>query len=101
MNNEERLIPFLGGLVIGGAAGSQTNKYPYYNNYPYAYYPMNYNSQPYYYQNQYIQPVPMNQTYYTYNDYQNGNIPLASNDNSMYQQRNYIDLSYVPIYKKD
>ena len=101
MNNDQRLIPFLGGLVIGGAAGSNASKYPqYYNNYPPTYYPMYYNNQPYYYPNQYVQPSPINKTYYTYNEYPIG-VETTSDNNNMYQQRSNIDLSYVPIYKKD
>ena len=58
MNNDQRLIPFLGGLVIGGAAGSQTGRYPINNQYP-AYYQQPYYGTPYYaYPNQYAQQVP-------------------------------------------
>ena len=92
MNNDQRLIPFLGGLVIGGAAGSQTGRYPAYNQYP------TYYQQPYYaYPNQYAQQVPITSTYYTYNDYQGSNVPMVDNE-TMYQQRNINDLSYVPLY---
>ena len=92
MNNDQRLIPFLGGLVIGGAVGNQTVRYPYY--YP-PYYGANYA----YYPIQYVQQVPNTQTYYPYNDYQN-EYNLAQNNisNNMYEQRNIKDLSFVPIY---
>ena len=62
MNNDQRLIPFLGGLVLGGVAGNQTIRYPYYSYYPPIYGTNNYT----YYPNQYVQQVPNNQTYYTY-----------------------------------
>lgn len=88
MNNDQRLIPFLGGLVIGGAAGNQTARYPYY------YYPPYYGNA-YYYPTQYVQQVPNTQTYYPYNQYQN-EYNLAQNN--MYEQRNIKDLSFVPIY---
>lgn len=98
MNNDQRLIPFLGGLVIGGAAGSQTGRYPINNQYP-AYYQQPYYGTPYYaYPNQYAQQVPITSTYYTYNDYQGSNIPLAENE-VVYQQRSISDLSFVPLYK--
>lgn len=93
MNNDQRLIPFLGGLVLGGVAGNQTVRYPTYY-YPPYYGPVNYP----YYPNQYVQQVPNAQPYYPYNEYQQGyNLP----QNNMYEQRNTTDLSYVPIYKKD
>ena len=59
MNNDKRLIPFIGGLAIGGLGGAALNKnnympyyqypvyqYPYYTYYPYqqTYYP-NFNQQ--------------------------------------------------------
>ena len=88
MNNDQRLIPFLGGLVIGGAAGNQTARYPYY------YYPPYYGNA-YYYPTQYVQQVPNTQTYYPYNQYQN-EYNLAQNN--MYEQRNIKDLSFVPLY---
>ena len=93
MNNDQRLIPFLGGLVIGGAAGSQTNRIPYYNNYPVYYAPY-----PYYYGNypvQYPQQTSMNSPYYAYNEYQPNN---EINTPIQYQERSIDDLSYVPIY---
>ena len=97
MNNDQRLIPFLGGLVLGGVAGNQTVRYPTYY-YPPYYGPVNYP----YYPNQYVQQVPNAQTYYPYNEYQQGyNLPQNNMVNTMYEQRNTSDLSYVPIYKKD
>ena len=94
MNNDQRLIPFLGGLVIGGAAGNQTARYPYY------YYPPYYGNA-YYYPTQYVQQVPNTQSYYPYNQYQNGYyLPQNTSSNTMYEQRNSNDLSYVPIYKE-
>lgn len=97
MNNDQRLIPFLGGLVIGGVAGNQTVRYPNYY-YPPYYGPINYS----YYPNQYVQQVPNVQTYYPYNEYQQGyNLSQNNIANTMYEQRNTSDLSYVPIYKKD
>lgn len=103
MNNDQRLIPFLGGLVIGGAAGSQTGRYPYYNQYPAYYYPM-YNNTPYYvYPNQYVQPMPPASTYYTYNDYQTGSLMPQDSEmpqSVMNQQRSINDLSFVPLFNE-
>ena len=48
MNNEERLIPFLGGLVVGGAVSSNVNRPTYYQAPYYTYYPQ-YNYYPYQY----------------------------------------------------
>ena len=94
MNNDQRLIPFLGGLVLGGVAGNQTARYPYYP----PYYGTNYA----YYPNQFVQVVPNNQQYYPYNEYQNGYyLPQNTSSNIMYEQRNSNDLSYVPIYKEN
>ena len=96
MNNDQRLIPFLGGLVIGGAAGNQIGRYPYY------YYPPYYGTNYAYYPNQYVQQVPPTSTYYAYNDYQNDyNIPQNNIPNTMYEQRGIKDLSIVPIYKEN
>ena len=61
-NNNDRLIPFLGGLVLGGVGGSviDNNRYPYNNNYypvynfPYQYPPYNY------YQTNTYQQLPTN-----------------------------------------
>ena len=57
MDNEQRLIPFLGGLAIGGLGGAivDNNRYNYINQYPnyynpYPYYQYNYYPQPQYYQ---------------------------------------------------
>lgn len=96
MNNDQRLIPFLGGLVIGGAAGSQTARYPYY------YYPPYYGPNYTYYPTQYVQQVPNTQAYYPYNDYQSEyNLAQKNISNSMYEQRNMEDLSFVPIYNDE
>lgn len=94
MNNDQRLIPFLGGLVIGGVAGNQ-GRYPYY------YYPPYYGTNYAYYPNQYVQQVPTTSTYYAYNDYENSyNMPQNNISTSMYDQRSMSDLSYVPIYNE-
>lgn len=52
-NNEERLIPFVGGALLGGLAGSTIGRQPY------GYYPY-----PMYYNNYY--PYYPNGNYYTY-----------------------------------
>ena len=97
MRNDQRLIPFLGGLAIGGIGGSiiDNNKinyapYPYYV-YPYPqynYYPTMYN---------YQYPPLVNSPYYASKTM--GDVPSIVT-NYKYNQRNLdADLSYVPIYR--
>lgn len=104
MNNDKRLIPFIGGLAIGGLGGAALNK----NNYmPYYQYPV--------YQYPYYTYYPYQQTYYpnfnqqnmmTYpNLYQNnvssakimGDVPSVVSYNK--DERSYYDISYVPPYR--
>lgn len=99
MNNDQRLIPFLGGLVVGGAVGNTynrpyyTNYYPYPNNQTYSYYPQ-YN----YYPNQYYPEYQYNPnaTYPVKMVNEQGYPIIVSSD-----ERSISDLSYVPIYKKE
>lgn len=105
MKNDQRLIPFLGGLVLGGVGTSivDNSKMPYYNTYP-GYYPYQYPAYNYYQPNQY-QQLPINSTAY----------PMYSQYNYVYpsakivkeqptdiiftnQNRSYNDISYVPPY---
>lgn len=107
MNQDQRLIPFLGGLVLGGVGGAAfDNKFQGYNYYPP--YSNVYNQYPTYYQ---TQPLQYYQQYYPYNLY-NQYQPQQTNtltkmideqpSNIMYSQyeRGIIDLSFVPIYKE-
>ena len=122
MNNDQRLFPFLGGLVLGGVGGAfaEGNKMNY-NNYPYYYqqpynnyyqYPVNnYNYYPYAY-NQHT--LPVNSTQYPqynnmpYNQYQfntdiiaPGKIIEETPVPVLYttDTRGIEDLSYVPKYR--
>lgn len=52
--NDTRLIPFLGGAIIGGIGGAAISNNQGYNSY-YPYYP-----QPVYYYTPYYNPYPMN-----------------------------------------
>ena len=102
MNKDQRLIPFLGGLAIGGIGGAifDNNRY-----YPYQY-PTNY-YYPYQQYNSYY-PLPQNQSYYpnmnnTYPIMQSnatkmmGDVPSIVTSNI--DNRSYIyDASYVPPY---
>lgn len=111
MNKDQRLIPFLGGLVLGGVGGAAfDNKYQNYN-YGYNYYPPYnnvYNQYPIYYQ---TQPISYNQQYYPYNMYANQTYPQAVNPSKLIEEqpstilyssyeRGNTDLSYVPIYRQ-
>ena len=103
MRYDQRLIPFLGGLAIGGIGGQiidnnrinygyYPNPYPYYNNvYPqYNYYP------------------PVNNTpYYAYPSYMNTNVSKVMGDTpsivtyaKMDERMINQDLSFVPIYRQ-
>ncbi|MCI5744824.1 MAG: hypothetical protein MR270_00875 [Erysipelotrichaceae bacterium] len=106
MYEDQRLIPFLGGLIVGGAAGTafDNKNMPYYQqpynyNYPYPYYANNYN---------YISPyVNQGYGYYYYNE------PIISSSNkagkiineqpidvSLYNNQLYRDISRVPKYQQ-
>ncbi len=117
MRNDDRLIPFLGGLVIGGVGGAavENNKYPYYNNgyfnqQPYYNYPPQqfYNYNPYAYNTQILPTNSMQYPQYNNipyntvgNDVITGKIvneeplPLVVNGDS----RNNEDISYVPRFR--
>ena len=101
MNNDQRLIPFLGGLVIGGAVGNGINNMPYQQQY----------YQPYYYPYPYYQNVPVSQQIsypnYTYNESQTNVIApnkiISENPYPVYlntDERSLFDLSYVPVYQQ-
>ena len=107
-NNNDRLIPFLGGLVLGGVGGSviDNNRYPYNNNYypvynfPYQYPPYNY------YQTNTYQQLPTNSYSYPLYNQQNYTYPnmkiiqeqptdiIVNNDS-----RSLSDISFVPPYR--
>jgi len=111
MNNNQRLIPFLGGLVLGGVGGAAfDNRYPNYS-YGYNYYP------PYYVYNQYPtyyypaqQPIStpaVAQYNMSFNPYQSDTMTpmkvINENPTSILyssSERNINSLSHVPIYKK-
>ena len=59
VTNEQRLIPFLGGAIIGGIGGAAISNNQGYGNYYQSYYPY-----PVYYYPSYYSPYPMyyNQT---------------------------------------
>lgn len=115
MYKDQRLFPFIGGLVLGGVTGAyaEGNKmmpaYPpyvnqYYNNYPYPYY--------YNYQNQYQYPYYNNMNYPynqavvnsdTYpNNYMQNEAKIINEDNSdiiISDARGlYSNISDVPKY---
>lgn len=103
MNNDKRLIPFIGGLAIGGLGGAAFNRYNYM---PYYQYPVY--QYPYYYPYQQQTYYPnMNQTnMQTYpNIYSNnynaakimGDVPSVVSYNQ--DERSYYDASYVPPYR--
>lgn len=91
MRNDQRLIPFLGGLVIGGVGGAaaEGNK-QYYNN---SYYPPYYYNQPYY--NNY--PYQQYNNYYPY-AYNQQSLPVNS---SQYPQNSNMQYSYQYQYQTD
>lgn len=95
----ERLIPFLGGLVLGGVGGAvaEGNKFNYNGYYSQPYY--QYPTYPYAY---YQQPLPYPQYNFPYNNsIISGKIineepmPIIINQD----ERNVLDLSYVPKYQ--
>ena len=111
MNNDQRLIPFLGGLIVGGIGGAAfDNKQPYYG-YNYPYNNIYYQYPTYYYPNN---QLPINSPYnYQYNNgtmlYQQEqitpakiinelptNIYLQTGDRSINK-----DISFVPYYKNN
>ena len=98
MNNDQRLIPFLGGLVVGGAVGNTINRPAYYQ-YPYNNYYPQYNYYPYQYGMgypstiNYETSVPTQYPIKMINEYPYP-IVVSSEDRSL------EDSSYVPIYKE-
>ena len=98
MNNDQRLIPFLGGLVVGGAVGNTINRPAYYQ-YPYNNYYPQYNYYPYQYGMGYPSTINYETTLPTQypikmiNEYPYP-IVVSSEDRSL------EDSSYVPIYKE-
>ena len=106
MNQDQRLIPFLGGLIVGGVGGSLIdNKNPY-NNYPPYYSNYQYPAYNYYPSYQYPQYIDNNQqiiTGYNQNEsmysakiYNEQPIPIMINSN-----RSIVyDISYVPPYEE-
>lgn len=99
MNNEERLIPFLGGLVVGGAVSSNVNRPTYYQTPYYTYYPQ-YNYYPYQYGMNY--PSTIN-----YETNINTQYPVKMVNEYPYpiivssEERSVEDVSFVPIYKEN
>ncbi len=120
MNQDQRLIPFLGGLILGGVGGAaaEGNKMmPYNYGYGYNYYPPYYTNYQYptynYYQNVPNQNTPivnsMEHPLYNmpYNQYQFQTEVIAPgkiiNENPVpviltSGDRNVQDMSYVPKY---
>lgn len=107
MNNDQRLIPFLGGLAIGGIGGAafNNNRYPYYG---YNYYQPYYTPYPYtnnyYYPNTQVLPVNSNE-YVQYDMYQTNVIAPGKliNENSYpltfsNDERSIQGMSNVPPY---
>lgn len=103
MYKDQRLIPFIGGLAIGGLSGAAFNKnqyygspqaYPYptqYNYYPTPYYPAQYNYYPApYYPAQYYYPSQIEENYYKTN-----NVILTADKRNM---QSYDSISYVPPF---
>ena len=104
MYKDQRLIPFLGGLAIGGIGGSIIdNRYNYANQYPYYYNPYPYQQYNYYPQPQYYQQYNPNMISYPINQTQTskmmGDVPgiIAYSKNSRDMN---VDLSYVPPYRQ-
>ncbi len=120
MNQDQRLVPFLGGLILGGVGGAaaEGNKMMPYNNYGYGYnyYPPYYNNYQYptynYYQAVPAQGAPVinSMEHPLYNNYNTMNYPSDAiapgkiiNENPIpiiltNQNRSIQDISYVPKY---
>ncbi len=121
MNQDQRLVPFLGGLILGGVGGAaaEGNKMmPYNNNYGYGYnyYPPYYNNYQYptynYYQAVPAQGAPVinSMEHPVYNNYPAMSYPSDAiapgkiiNENPIpiiltNQNRSIQDISYVPKY---
>lgn len=108
MNKDQRLIPFLGGLVLGGVGTSviDNNRIPYYNNYyPSYYYPYQYPAYNYYQTNTYQQlptnssslPIYNQQNYVYPNSKIINEAPIEVSYSNDY--RSLADISYVPPYR--
>ena len=108
MNNNQRLIPFLGGLVLGGVGTSviDNNRLPYYNNYyPSYYYPYQYPAYNYYQTNTFQQLPTNSSTYPMYNQqnyiYPNAKI-IEENPSEILinnNERSLKEISYVRPYR--
>ena len=104
MNQDQRLIPFLGGLIVGGVGGSMVNNNlpyynypPYYSNYQYP----TYNYYPPY--PQYIENTPIaingynqSESIYASKIINEPPFPISLNAN----REIIFDNSYVPPYHK-
>ena len=97
MNNDQRLIPFLGGLVVGGAVSNNVGR-PNYYQYPYNNYYPQYNYYPYQYGMNYPATVNYETNITTQypvkmiNEYPYPIIVSA-------EERSIEDISFVPVYK--
>lgn len=114
-NKDQRLFPFIGGLVLGGVTGAYAEgskmmpyyppyvKNQYYNNYPYPYYYNYQNQYPYYNNMNYPYNTPVvNSGSYPNNYIQNQAIIMdeEGSDISLSDVRGYYSISDVPKYKE-